>query len=30
VLFTASDPAHGNELWISDGTAGNTGLVVDL
>lgn len=30
VLFSASDPAHGNELWISDGTAGNTLLVADL
>ena len=29
LLFVASDPAHGSELWASDGTAEGTGLVVD-
>jgi ELWxxDGT repeat protein len=30
ILFTASDPEHGNELWITDATAEGTHLVADL
>jgi ELWxxDGT repeat protein len=30
ILFTASDPEHGNELWFTNGTAAGTHLVVDL
>jgi ELWxxDGT repeat protein len=30
ILFAASDPEHGNELWISDGTADGTHLVADI
>lgn len=29
LLFTAADPAHGRELWVSDGTGSGTSLVVD-
>ena len=29
-LFQAFDPAHGRELWITDGTAGGTQLVKDI
>ena len=28
--FSASDPAHGAEVWKSDGTPGGTGLAFDL
>ncbi len=30
LLFGANDGVHGDELWISDGTAGGTFLVADL
>jgi ELWxxDGT repeat protein len=30
VLFTADDGIHGNELWMTDGTAGGTVLLADL
>ena len=30
ILFTASDPEHGNELWFTDGSAEGTRLVLDL
>ncbi|HZY84412.1 MAG TPA: ELWxxDGT repeat protein, partial [Gemmataceae bacterium] len=30
VYFTASDPAHGEELWSSNGTAAGTHLVQDI
>ncbi len=30
VLFAADDGSHGEELWISDGTAAGTHLVADL
>jgi ELWxxDGT repeat protein len=30
VFFTAYDPAHGRELWKSDGTPGGTALVKDI
>ncbi len=30
LLFVASDAAHGNELWTSDGTAAGTGILVDF
>ena len=30
LLFGADDGASGEELWITDGTAGGTGLVADL
>ncbi|TDH61452.1 hypothetical protein E2C06_16850 [Dankookia rubra] len=30
ILFTATDPEHGTELWFTDGTADGTRLVVDL
>ncbi len=30
VYFTAEDGNHGRELWMSDGTAGGTVMVVDL
>ncbi len=30
VAFAASDPAHGLELWRSDGTPAGTGLVKDI
>ncbi len=29
-LFSATDPLHGTELWITDGTAGGTWLVKDI
>ena len=29
-MFSATDPYHGNELWITDGTAGGTRLVKDI
>src|SRR5262249_31765084 len=29
-LFTANDGLHGNELWVTDGTAGNTNLLTDI
>src|SRR5947209_3680218 len=30
LFFTATDAAHGNELWTSDGTAAGTGLLKDI
>ncbi|MFP2905385.1 ELWxxDGT repeat protein [Pyxidicoccus sp. 3LFB2] len=30
LFFTVGDPAYGNELWVSDGTASGTRLVADL
>lgn len=30
VLFSAFDGVHGNELWISDGTAAGTKMVVEI
>ncbi len=30
VFFTASDPAHGSELWATDGTPGGTARLTDL
>ncbi len=30
IFFLAADPAHGRELWTSDGTAAGTHLVIDL
>ncbi len=30
IFFEAQDSAHGNELWVSDGTAQGTHLVMDL
>jgi ELWxxDGT repeat protein len=30
VFFAATDPAHGRELWKSDGTGGGTVLVADV
>jgi ELWxxDGT repeat protein len=30
LFFTASDPAHGEELWTSDGTAAGTFMVEDI
>lgn len=30
VFFIASDPDHGNEPWVSDGTAAGTHMVADL
>ena len=30
VAFAANDDVHGNELWLSDGTAGGTHLVADI
>ncbi|WP_224247330.1 ELWxxDGT repeat protein [Hyalangium gracile] len=30
LFFVASDPAHGRELWVSDGSAGGTQLVKDI
>jgi ELWxxDGT repeat protein len=30
LFFRGGDPLHGNELWISDGTPGGTGLLADL
>jgi ELWxxDGT repeat protein len=30
LLLSAEDRSHGNELWISDGTAAGTALVADL
>jgi ELWxxDGT repeat protein len=29
-LFSAHDSAHGNELWVTDGTAASTSMVADL
>ena len=29
-LFTAADPIHGNEPWITDGTAEGTHMVADI
>ncbi|HYO58366.1 ELWxxDGT repeat protein [Archangium sp.] len=30
LFFVVADEAHGNELWVSDGTSGGTRLVKDL
>ncbi|PWC26374.1 hypothetical protein CR165_23575, partial [Pseudoroseomonas aestuarii] len=30
VLFTAQDPEHGYELWVTDGTADGTALLYDI
>ncbi|UBM58755.1 hypothetical protein LAG90_18300 [Marinilongibacter aquaticus] len=30
IYFTAKDPAHGYELWASDGTGAGTALVADM
>lgn len=30
VFYTAEDPVHGRELWVSDGTAGGTYMVEDI
>ena len=30
VYFTASDPLHGQELWVSDGTVSGTNLIKDI
>jgi ELWxxDGT repeat protein len=30
MLFSAYEPEHGNELWISDGTSDGTALVADI
>jgi uncharacterized repeat protein (TIGR01451 family) len=30
LLFSAAEPAHGNELWTTDGTAAGTTLLADL
>ena len=30
LLFTANDGAHGNELWVTDGTSAGTSLLVDI
>ncbi|HEY9420799.1 MAG TPA: hypothetical protein VIW92_05255, partial [Thermoanaerobaculia bacterium] len=30
VFFVASDPVHGEELWVTDGTPGGTRLVVEI
>ncbi len=30
VVFRAFDPAHGPEVWISDGTSANTRMVADI
>jgi ELWxxDGT repeat protein len=29
-IFAATDPAHGRELWITDGTAAGSSLLSDL
>jgi ELWxxDGT repeat protein len=30
LFFTASDPEHGDELWVSDGSASGTVVVADI
>ena len=30
LFFTADDGVHGRELWVTDGTGGNTALFKDI